>query len=465
MKITFIGAAKTVTGSQHLIETNGTKFLLDCGMYQGKRKEAFEMNRKMDMLNPKEIDFVILSHAHIDHSGNLPSLVKLGFEGRIYTTFATADLASLMLLDSAHIQMRDVEYVNKKRKRQGQKLFEPLYTHEHVVETMGYFVGVNYHRRKQITPDIELTFYDAGHILGSAITYLTIKENGRTIRLGFTGDLGRPNLPILRDPEKIPPVDVYITESTYGDRLHDDYNLTEKKMADVITRAVEKKSKIVVPAFSVGRTQELVYLLHNIFDNDLAPRLPIYVDSPLSSNATEVFRMHPECFDLETSLYLIDNQDPFGFNQLRYIRDVEYSKSLNEKEGPMMIISASGMAEAGRVLHHLANTIENPNNMVLIVGYAPEHTLARRIRENDPEVKIFGDHYKLNAEVVVFNSLSAHADANELTAYAETLDKEALKDIFLVHGEYEQQSVFAKRLQDIGFDNVHIPNRGNSFTL
>jgi len=465
MEIKFIGAAQTVTGSQHLITANGSTFLLDCGMYQGKRKVAFEINRNFDQFDPAKIDFVILSHAHIDHSGNLPSLVKKGFTGKIYTTFATRDLCKIMLRDSGHIQEKDVEYVNKKRKKNGQALFEPLYTEEDAKLTLEQIEGVNYHHEFEVAPNISITFYDAGHILGSAITHIKINENGNIINLGFSGDLGRPNLPILKDPERIPDVDHFICESTYGGRFHDNPTDSEAKMEEVIKKAIAKKSKVIIPAFSVGRTQELVFALHNIFERDNSIRIPVYVDSPLSTNATEVFRLHPECFDNETAKYLLEHEDPFGFNKLKYIKDVEDSKSLNGVNGPHIIISSSGMCEAGRILHHLANNIDNPNNIVLIVGYSAEHTLGRRIVEREPMVKIFGEVHKLNAEVIVMNSFSAHADANELIDYCDGFDKSRLQNLFIVHGDHDQQLKFQERLKNIGITNTTIPERGDVIKL
>lgn len=463
MKIHFIGAAQTVTGSMHLIEVNDTKILLDCGLFQGKRKESFELNRKLDQFDPAEIDCIILSHAHIDHAGNIPSMIRRGFKGTIYSTFATKDLATVMLLDSAHIQMKDVEYVNKKRSKQGKNLFEPLYDFEDVYETVKHFEAVNYHRQKEIADGIKLRFYDAGHILGSAIVTLTINENGDLFNLTFTGDLGRCNMPILRDPEKTPDPDVLICESTYGNRLHDEFAYTQDRMIEVIKKASDRRSKIIVPSFSVGRTQELVLMIHDIFDQKLAPKIPIYVDSPLSVNATEVFRLHPECFDFETSRYLVENKDPFGFNSLRYIKDVEDSKQLIDVEGPYMVISSSGMVEAGRILHHVKNNCENPDNIILIVGFNAEHTLGRRIVNREPYIKIFGEQCQLNAEVVEFNSLSAHADQQEILDYVNQFDKSRLNNIFLVHGEFDSQDVLRNKMLELGFRNIHIPERGQIF--
>jgi len=465
MEIKFIGAAKTVTGSMHLIKTENETFLLDCGLYQGKRKEAFEINRTFDQFDPKEIDFIILSHAHIDHVGNLPTLVKNGFKGNVYSTFATRDLASLLLRDSAHIQEKDVEFVNKKRKKQGKNLFEPLYVEKDANEALKRFIAVNYHNEFEITPNIKITFFDAGHILGSAATFIKINENGTITNLGFTGDLGRDGLPILKDPEKIPDVEYLICESTYGGRLHENYGDAEAKLAEIIKRGIEKKSKIIVPAFSVGRTQEVVFTLNKIFDEKQAPRIPIYVDSPLSTNATSIFRLHAECFDNETADFLVRDKDPFGFNKLNYITDVEDSKALNEKEGPMMIISSSGMCEAGRILHHLANNIENPHNIILMVGYSAVHTLGRKLIDGIDPVKIFGDEFKVNAEVIRLDFFSAHADSNELTKYLDQFDKSRMRKIFLVHGEEEQQEQFKIKLESIGFNDVEIPSKGEVYSL
>lgn len=465
MKIKFIGATETVTGSMHLIEAAGKKFLLDCGLYQGKRKLAYEINKNFDEFDPKEIDFVILSHAHIDHSGNLPSLVRNGFSGNIYSTFATRDLCSIMLMDSAHIQEKDVQYVNKKRAKLGKNLFEPLYDQENAQDALKKFIGVNYYHKYKIDENISFSFVDAGHILGSAVTHIEINENGTRINLGFTGDLGRPNLPILKDPEKIPPVDILISESTYGNKLHGNPVDAEKALIDVINKALERNGKIIIPAFSVGRTQELVFELHKIFESNKVKRLPVYVDSPLSVNATEVFRLHPECFDNETARFLVENKDPFGFNQLHYITETEDSKNLNELNEPAIIISSSGMCEAGRIQHHLLNNIEDENNIVLIVGYSAQHTLGRRITEREPEVKIFGDMYKLNAEVIVLDYFSAHADQSELLDYCDKFDKSRMQNLFLVHGESDQQNVLRTKLIELGFKDVTIPQKGDTFSF
>ncbi len=465
MEIEFIGAAQTVTGSMHLIRANGYTFLLDSGLYQGKRKESFELNRTFDMFDPKEINFIVLSHAHIDHAGNLPSLVRRGFRGNIYSTFATRDLCQIMLLDSAHIQEKDTEYVNKKRKKQGKNSFEILYNEQDVRQTMSQFVGVNYHREFEIKDGIKVTFFDAGHILGSSIVFLSINENGRLINFGYSGDLGRKNMPILKDPEKIPDVEYFICESTYGGRFHDTPLNSQNKLADVINKANERNGKIIIPAFSVGRTQELVYEINQIFASKKAKKIPVYVDSPLSVNATEIFRNHYECFDSETSQFMLKHDDPFGFNELHYITDVADSKRLNEVRQPCIIISSSGMCEAGRILHHLSNNIENPNNIILMVGYSAAETLGKRLIEGEKLVKIFGDERQVNAEIIVMNSFSAHADSNELIEYVNQFDKSRMQNMFLVHGDRDQQDKYKIRLNEIGFKNVTIPARGDVFTL
>jgi metallo-beta-lactamase family protein len=465
MKLQFVGAARTVTGSMHLLHINGSKILLDCGMYQGKRKEAFELNRTFDQFDPREIDMVILSHAHIDHAGNLPTLVRAGFHGPIYSTSATRDLAAIMLQDSAHIQERDLEFVNKRRKKQGKNLFEPLYSQKDVEATLKLFQPNSYHSDIDISEQVRLCFYDAGHILGSSLVHLMIEEGNKVLSFAFSGDLGRPNLPILRDPEKIPDVDYFICESTYGGRFHDSYTVSGEKMAEVIKKAFDRKAKIIVPSFSVGRTQELVYLLNQLFDEQKAPRIPIYVDSPLSVDATKVFRDHPECFDFETSRYILKHKDPFGFSQLTYIKNVEESKALNDVHGPCMIISSSGMAEAGRIQHHLANNISNPKNIILIVGFCAENTLGRKLVEKMTPVNILGESHEVKAETVVFNSLSAHADSNELLHYCKTLDREKLKAIFLVHGDPDQQDKMKARLLEEKFQRVETPAKGDQFEI
>lgn len=463
MKIQFLGAAQTVTGSQHLVSVNGKKLLLDCGLYQGKRKEAFELNRNFNF-DPKSIDALIVSHAHIDHTGNIPNLVKQGFEGQIFATSATVDLCNIMLRDSAFLQEKDVKFVNKKRSKQNKNLFEPLYTIDDVESAISLFTGIQYNRSIEVIPGVHLTFLDAGHILGSAGVLLEIRENGNFIRLGFSGDIGRTDTPIIRDPNIIPDLDILIMESTYGNKFHSVVEEVEEEVAQVINEVIQNKGKIIIPAFAVGRTQLLVYVLHKLFDQNRIPVFPIYVDSPLAVNATEVYRMHPECYDRETYRVFIDNyEDPFGFNRLTYIRSVEESKKLNDSKEPCMIISASGMAEGGRVLHHLANNIENPNNMILFAGYAAQETLARKIMDGAEEVNILGGVYKVKSKIKKMDYFSAHADQKGLLDYLNFSSPQKLKNIFLVHGEEEQALPLKEKITAKGFRTTHFPKKNDFF--
>ncbi|MCI0708050.1 MAG: MBL fold metallo-hydrolase [Ignavibacteriae bacterium] len=464
MRLQFLGAARTVTGSMHYLSVNGKRLLLDCGLFQGRRAEAFERNRSFPF-DPSTIDAVVLSHAHIDHAGNLPNLVRHGFRGSIYCTPATKDLCGVMLYDSAHINERDVEYMNKKLKKNNEPLVEPLYTMKDVDAALGRFSPIRYRTTTEISEGVRVTFYDAGHILGSAAPLLEIKEGSRTLKLGFTGDLGRKKLAILKDPEPMGDVDALISESTYGNRIHESREGMKDRFLAVVKNTVERGGKIIIPAFSVGRTQEIVYQFFELFDEGRLPAIPIYVDSPLAVNVTEVFRNHEECFDAETVAYLRQNEDPFGFKRLKFISSVEESKALNEKKEPCAIISASGMCEAGRILHHLANNVEDSKNTVLIVGFQAEHTLGRRLVEKAPEVKIFGDVYKLRADVQVLNAYSAHAGQDELLAYIGTMDKKRLKNVFLVHGELDRAQILQQKLNEAELRNVVIPQRGEEAEL
>ncbi len=369
MEIQFLGAAQTVTGSQYLISVNESRILLECGMYQGKRQESFERNRDLPF-DAASVDTLVLSHAHIDHSGNIPNLVRNGFQGAIYCTFATRDLCSAMLRDSAYIQERDVEYVNKKRARNGEPPVEPIYTHADAIASLEHFVSVGYGRPVLVAPGVRCTFFDAGHILGSAMVLLEITEGQRQTRLLFSGDLGRNNIPILRDPTPAPQADVLIIESTYGDRLHKPHEEAEQKLLNLIKETYAQGGKVVIPAFSVGRTQEIVYSLHRLASTHDLPDIPVYVDSPLAVGATEIFRLHPECYDEEVQEFVAGGRhpDPFGFERLRYIRNVEDSKALNTLQGSAIIISASGMCEAGRIQHHLKHNVSDPRSTILIVG-------------------------------------------------------------------------------------------------
>lgn len=464
MHIEFHGAARTVTGSRHLLEVGGRRILLDCGLFQGRRQDSEKLNRDFGF-DPASIDAVVMSHAHIDHSGALPALVKHGFDGTVHATLATADLMGLMLRDSAHIQEKDVEYVNKKRKRKNKPPVEPLYTTADAEDTLALIEGHRYHRPVPIVPGVTVTFYDAGHILGSSVVELQLEEEGRKKTLVFTGDLGRKNIPILRDPETPPRADAIIIESTYGDREHDPIEKVDDHLAGIINRVFARKGKIIIPAFSVGRTQELVYAISRLMRSDRIPGCCVYVDSPLAVNVTEVFARHPETYDKDIRKVLADTGDPFGFDLLEYVRSVEESKALNKQEGPLIIISASGMMEAGRVLHHLKNSIENPKNLVLVVGYQAAHTLGRRIVDGKEEVNIFGEPHKLRCEVEVMNEFSAHADRNELMAWVREF-KSVPETAFVVHGEESQSLPFAARLrEELGIERVHVPDLHDEETV
>jgi metallo-beta-lactamase family protein len=467
MKLTFWGAARTVTGSMHQLNVNGRDYLLDCGLFQGRRKEAAERNTKFPF-NPSAIDAVLLSHAHIDHTGNLPNLVKNGFTGPIYTSAATIDLCRPMLTDSAHLQESDAEFLNRRKQRRNRlgeldesEIVEPLYTQEDADKTFPLFQPVEYHKSKEIAPGMSYRTLEAGHMLGS--TAMVIDANG--IKLAFSGDVGRKGLPIIRDPETMPQADYLIMESTYGDRLHQSEEPVRKKLADTIRRTYARGGRVIVPAFAVGRTQQLIVLMHELIKENLIPAVPVFVDSPLAVNATEVFRKHSECYDAELKKFFEDGDDPFGFFRLRYIRDVKDSKALNDLRGPYMVISASGMCEAGRILHHLKNNIGDPRNTVLITGFQAEHTLGRKIVDKQPEVNIFGEPYRLRAEVVKINELSGHADQRELIEWMRPI-MPRVKKVFLVHGEIGPQEALASVIRaTYPKAEVVIPSRGESHEL
>lgn len=463
MKITFWGAAQTVTGSMHHLEADGKRYLLDCGMYQGRRKEAEERNRRFPFA-ARSIDGVILSHAHIDHSGNLPLLVKNGFAGPIYATPATVDLCHAMLMDTAHIQEKDVEFLNKWRSKRGEGVIEPLYTTDDAQRTFPLFQPVEYHSPKQLSPRLAYECYDAGHILGSSTILLHYQADGGEVRLAFSGDVGRPNLPIIRDPEPMPPADYLIMESTYGGRSHDDEKVVKNQLSDVIQRTAARGGKVIVPAFAVGRTQQLVLLLHELTNEGRVPNIPIFVDSPLAVDVTEIFRKHPECFDEEARRYLTGGNDPFGFQRLTYIHEASESKKLNDLHGPVVIISPSGMCEAGRILHHLRNNIEDPRNTILITGYQAENTLGRKLEEKWPEVKIFGEPMRVRAEVESLQALSGHADQNELLAWMKSMTGR-LKKVFLVHGEPQGAAALADAIRKQYKIETVAPGWGQSFEL
>lgn len=469
MKITFYGAAQNVTGSKHLIETeDGTKILLDCGLHQGQRQEAERLNRNFP-LEATEITAVALSHAHLDHCGMLPVLVKQGFTGNIYATHATADIAEYILLDAAKIQEQDIFYINN-HLRPGETEKEPLYTTREAEAVFPHFKRHAYNNLNAkpiaINHNTHLSFYDAGHILGSSICYLTIKENSGQKTLAFTGDIGQGGAPLLNNPETIDkPVETLIIEATYGSRVHDPLQNAESKLINIVHRAVMRKSKILVPAFSLGRTQEIVYILHKLTDEGKIPRIPIYVDSPLSNNITQVFEKHAEDYNLEVYKdFSKPGEDPLAFRNLHYISSVEESKALNDTPGPAMIIAASGMMESGRIRHHLAHNIENPDNIIVITGYQAAHTLGRKIHHGESPVRILDQYFDVNAEIETINEFSAHADRNGLLKYITSLT--GLKHVYLVHAEpIEAESFKLLLTQELPHLKVFIPQHGETVAL
>ncbi len=458
MKISFHGAAKTVTGSKHLVTTlSEKKILLDCGMFQGLGKMTFELNEHFGF-DPMEIDMVILSHAHIDHSGLLPRLVKEGFRGKIYCSLATYDLCKVMLADSAHIQMADARYVNKIKEKQGKKFINPLYNMEDVENTMVLFEPCQFNERIEIDEEVAFTLIDNGHILGSAAVHLELNEDGMRTRLTFTGDIGRYNTQLLQDPKSFPQSDVIICESTYGDRLHDNIDNAGQQVLDaIVDTCINKGGRLIIPAFSLGRTQELVYTLNKLNLFGLLPNVRIYVDSPLSVNATDIVRKHKDLLNEQVQEFCETRPDPFGFDQIRYIQSKEESMALNNVDRPCVIISASGMAEAGRVKHHIKYAIGDPKNTILIVGYAEPNSLAGRLRNGDIEVSIFGSPYRVKADVKVVDSYSAHADYEEMLRYLACQDASQVKEMILVHGEPESLKAWKNHLHGRGFRSIHIP--------
>jgi metallo-beta-lactamase family protein len=445
MRIHFLGAARTTTGSMYLLELNGQRILLECGLFQGRRGESIERNRTFPF-DPRNINAVLLSHAHIDHCGNLPNLCRQGFEGNIYCTFATRDLASVMLEDSAEIQRDDAAFVSKKRAKRGLPPVEPLYTAIDAEKAVRQFVALNYDRPFNVADGLTVTFRDAGHILGSAQVVLDVRENGRKFRYLFSGDVGRGNDDILRDPEPVQEVDYLQVESTYGGREHVSKPHANEEVGQVVRETLAKNGKVIVPAFSVGRTQQMVYALHQLTLAGQLPRVPIFVDSPLSVNATEIYRLHPECFNDRIYRFLRERENPFGMENLTYIREVAHSMKLNELRDPAIIISASGMAEAGRIRHHLANNIGNPKNLILFIGYCAEHTLGAQILSGANPVNIFGEPFPVRARIVSLDSFSGHADKNELRRYVERTEGD-IKKIAVIHGEESQALAFGETLR------------------
>lgn len=494
-----LGAAQEVTGSKHILEIDGRCFMIDCGAFQGKRAEADRKNREFS-ISPDKIEGVILTHAHYDHSGLLPILTKRGYGGSIYATPATRDLANIVMMDSARIQARDAEFLAKQAARKKEKFtWKPLYTESDCVQAANQIITVGYNRKMYIAPDVQLEFFDAGHILGSSLVYLTVSGQRKSagakgdaaaahwhrlfeeesagnipsardsdeVRILYTGDLGRKNKPIIRNPAvNMPPPDYIFMESTYGDRLHAEASSAMKELEKIVRRAVDTGAKIIIPTFAIERAQELVFYLHLLSDQKKIPPIPIYMDSPMAVNATGIYQLHPECYDKETNeAFLAHHKNPFGFNSLQFITSVSESKELNNKEGPMIILSADGMCEAGRILYHLANNISNPKNIILIVGYMSEHTLGRKIQEGQKEVKILGDWYKVKAQVKQLDSFSAHADYQEMTDWLKAVDTSRLKKLFLVHGEKNAQEHLSLHLAENGFSNVEIIKYGETYSL
>ncbi|MCL2007438.1 MAG: MBL fold metallo-hydrolase [Treponema sp.] len=468
MEIKFysLGAAEEVTGSKHLLEIDGKTYLIDCGAFQGSRAESDKKNRDFGVAADK-VRAAILTHGHLDHCGLFPLLTQKGYAGNIYTTPASRDIASLIMMDSANIQARDAEYLRKQAAKKGEKFtWTPLYTEKDAIQATSQMVGISYNRPILIDDNITLEFFDAGHILGSSMPLLTINKGGKEIRILASGDLGRPNKPIIRDPDRPPAPDYIILESTYGDRLHQKNEAALEKLAEITKKVVKNKGKILIPAFAIERTQELIYHFHLLTDEGVIPEIPIYVDSPMATNATTIFQLHPECYDEETKeAFIKHHKNPFGFNSLHFTTSVQESKDLNERSGPLIIISADGMCEAGRIQHHLIHNIGDPNTTIMIVGYMADNTLGRRILERAEEVKIHGMWLKRRASVEKINAFSGHADYGESIAWLKSLDTSRLKKILMVHGEPKGQAAFKQHLSNAGFPNVEIIKYGNVYDI
>jgi len=456
--VTFWGATRTVTGSMHQLSANGKTILLDCGLFQGHRAESYRRNREFPF-RAKDISAVILSHAHVDHCGNLPNLVRRGFAGPIYCTPATRALSAVMLADAAKIQDEDATYLNRKRQK-GEAKIEPIYDTRDVFRTLTKLQAVKYDQPFHVVKGMEATFVDAGHLLGSAITNVRIESSTGERRLTFTGDLGRPGLPILRDPAALPSCDLLISESTYGGHTHEPVNETAEQLGVVVRRTAERGGRVIIPAFAVGRTQTVIYFLHQLISAGKLPDIPIFVDSPMATRATEIFRAHTECFDEETLALLDAHPDLFGEKHVRYVEKVNESVKLNARPGPCVVIASSGMCEAGRILHHLRHGLSNPANTVLIAGYQATDTLGHRLVEKRPEVRVLGGMLEVKAEIVVLNGLSAHADHGDLVRMLTPLAPNTR--VRLVHGEFERAGRLAEGLKEVGFVDVAIPDRGET---
>lgn len=461
--LTFHGAARQVTGSMHIIDANGKTVLLDCGLFQGRRQVSRELNLKHP-IPPSQIHSVVLSHAHIDHTGRLPLLVRDGFTGVIHATPATRDLSAIMLPDSAHIQEEDARWMNKKRRRNDEPEIEPLYAAVDAVQCVRQIQSSPFGRWFKVAHGIHARYFEAGHMLGSAGIEVEITENDRKTTLVFSGDVGRAGTPILRDPAPLPPCDYLICESTYGGRTTEPVMEMKGRLAEAVRRTVERGGKILIPAFSVGRTQTIIYHLRELFVSGELPSLPVYIDSPLATNATEVFRLHPECYDRDAREFAADSGGLLDGPQFRYVRTPEDSKRVTRRRNPCIVISASGMCEAGRILHHLTDGAPNPKNTILMVGFQAEHTLGRRIVERQPEISIYGQKVKLAAEVITLNGFSSHADATELLRHVNSV-RDRCRGAFLVHGETDQSEALAKSMRDVGHRSVSIPAMGESVEL
>ena len=468
MQITFWGAAQEVTGSMHLIEVNNQRILLDCGLFQGHRADTYERNLHFPF-DPATITTLILSHAHIDHAGNIPNLVKQGFTGNIWCTAATRNLCTYMLMDSGHIQEQDIEYLNKQKIRNGEEPVEPIYTQRDVEACLTHFIGAGLHRKIPVADGVAVTFYNAGHILGSTFVHVEIHEpaTGKAWSLVFSGDLGRPEVEILNPPEMPVPADIVIMESTYGNKLHGPLESARKELRDVVCATARRRGKVIIPAFAVGRTQELVYNLNRLDAEGDIPPIPVFVDSPLALSATDVFRMHPEEWNAEVKRFLTEDgrRNPFDYRHVEYVREVRESKQLNHLGQSAVIIAASGMAEAGRILHHLKNNIEDADNTILFVSFQAENTLGRRIKDGVSPVRIFGEEHKVRAHVESIDGYSAHADQAGLLHWASAFDQQRLQQCFLVHGEPEPSATLAEKLRTNGIKNVNLPTRGQQFTF
>lgn len=465
-EITFQGAAQTTTGSMHIIDINGLRIVLDCGLYQGHRKEAFEKNRKL-AIDPTTVDCVLLSHAHIDHSGNLPSLVRAGYRGPIYTMEATRDLCLPMLHDCAYIHQHDVEIVNRRRQAEGKTLFEPLYTEFDVEQTLSQMVGVPYHREIDLGHEVKAVFHNAGHILGSSLVEIIARQpNNSKRRLLFSGDLGQPGQPIIPPPEVLPSPDILLVESTYADREHPPRANVSARLRDYILDIIQQKSKLIIPAFSVGRTQQLLFFLNGLLREGKIPQVPIYVDSPLSYKATQVYAKHTDCYGENASQLIHKGVELFRMPGLEYLTTSDQSKALNTAKGPMVIIAASGMCEGGRILHHLQNNVGDPRNIILITGYQAESTLGRRIVNLESPLKIFGEEFELQARVHTINALSAHADRTALREWVRAMNPDGrIRHSFAIHGELEKVQAMCQILREEGYHNPKAPAPGSKYRV